>query len=140
VEPSEGPRGMLTHILDAAVETSVATAYEPAWLAPEENAVVYSLLLLNVLLQLFDGIATYSGLQLGIREGNPLLHHAFRLWGVAPSLLVFKAQACALLLIVYRLAGEKLARPALGMLAGVYSVCSLIPWLGTFVVLFMRYI
>lgn len=132
--------GMNTKILDLTVETPVPAAYQLAASVAEENEVVYRLLLLNILLQVFDGIATYSGHHLGIREGNPLLRNAFHLWGVAPSLLVFKAQACALLLIIYRMAGEELARPAFGLLAGVYSVCSLIPWLGTFVALFAGYI
>src|SRR6185369_9225983 len=35
------------------------------------------LLVLNLLLQLFDGIATYQGLQVGFREANPLLLRAF---------------------------------------------------------------
>jgi hypothetical protein len=131
---------MSTKVLDLTVETPVAVAYEPPWLAPDDNAVVYRLLLLNILLQLFDGIATYSGLHLGIHEANPLLRNAFHLWGVAPSLLVVKAHACALLLIVYGIAGEELTRPAFALLAGVYSVCSLIPWLATFLVLFVRYI
>ena len=132
--------GMSTKVLDLTVETPVAAAYELAAEVAQDNAVVYRLLLLNILLQLFDGIATYSGHHMGIREGNPLLRNAFHLWGVAPSLLVFKAQACALLLIIYRIASEELARPAFGLLVGVYSVCSLIPWLGTFVALLAGYI
>jgi hypothetical protein len=122
--------------LELTVEP-VAAAYE---LAPNDTAVAQRLLLLNILLQLFDGIATYAGLQLGIDEGNPLLRSAILTWGVAPGLLVFKAEACALLLIVYRIAGDELRRPAFSLLAGVYSVCSLIPWLATFVALFMHYI
>ena len=132
--------GMSAKVRDLAVEAPLAAAYELAASQADDAAIVYRLLLLNILLQLFDGIATYSGVHLGIREGNPLLRNAIHVWGVAPGLLVFKAQACALLLIVYRLAGEELARPALGLLAGVYSVCSLLPWLGTFVALFVRYI
>ena len=135
-----GQRTMSTKVLDLAVEPALAAAYELAASEADENAIVYRLFLLNILLQLFDGIATYSGHYLGIREGNPLLRNAFHLWGVAPSLFIFKTQACALLLIVYRIARGELARPAFGLLASVYSVCSLVPWLGTFVVLFMRYL
>lgn len=134
-----GQQGMGRNVLDSAVATPLLGVYELGASLAEDNAVVYRLLLLNILLQLFDGLATYSGLHLGIREGNPLVRNAIHLWGVAPGLLLFKAQACALLVIVYRLAGD-LARPALGLLACVYSVCSLIPWLGTFVALFMHYI
>ena len=140
VERAVEQRGMNRDVLDSAVAAPLAGAYELAASLAEDSAVLHRLLFLNILLQLFDGIATYSGVHLGIREGNPLLRNAIHLWGVAPGLFVFKAEACALLFIVYRLAGEELARPALGLLAGVYSVCSLIPWLGTFVALFVRYI
>jgi uncharacterized protein DUF5658 len=139
VERVVGQPGMSRKTLDSAVATPVAGAHQLAASLAQDNVGVYHLLLLNISLQLFDGVATYSGLHLGIREGNPLLRNAIHLWGVAPGLLVFKAEACALLWLVYRLAGEELARPALGLLAGVYSVCSLIPWLGTFVLLLVRY-
>ena len=33
---------------------------------------------LNVALQLWDGIATYYGLSLGVQEGNPLLRRSSR--------------------------------------------------------------
>jgi len=131
---------MSTKVLDLTAQTPVAAACQVRLALAEDNEVVYRLLILNILLQLFDGIATYSGLHLGIHEGNPLLRSAFHLWGVVPCLLIVKAQACALLLFVYRIAGEELVRPALSLLAGVYSVCSLIPWLGTFAALLVRYL
>ncbi len=89
----------------------------------------YHLFLLNVVLQLFDGIATYSGLHLGVGEANQLLCNAFRLWGVGLSLILFKAFACGTLVLLYRNAPEELSRRALTFLAGVYSIFSLIPWL-----------
>lgn len=107
-------------------------------LVPERSKVLYWLFVLNIVLQVFDGIATYSGLHLGIREGNPLLRNAFALWGVVPTLLFLKTNACGLLLFIYRFASPKLAVPALTMLAGVYSVCSLIPWLGMLFGLLVR--
>lgn len=111
------------------IEAPAIGPYAVAAFSPERSSVLYQLFVLNIVLQIFDGIATYNGLQFGIREGNPLLRDAFHLWGVGSTLLVFKANACALLLSVYRFAGAHLALPALSLLAAVYSVCSLIPWL-----------
>lgn len=102
------------------------------------SPVLFSLLLLNLVLQLFDGVATYAGLHLGIQEGNPLLRDAFAFWGLGTGLLLIKGHACGLLLMLYRLASESLAVTALGMLAAVYSVCSLVPWLGTFALIIFK--
>jgi hypothetical protein len=92
-----------------------------------------NLLILNVALQLFDGIATYQGIQVGFREGNPLLLAVFAKIGVGPGLLLFKAKACALLLLVHQTAPPRLGVPVLRMLAAVYCVLSLGPWLAMFV-------
>ena len=96
--------------------------------AEEPRNVLYDLFLLNIVLQMFDGMATYSGMQMGVREGNQLLCSAFAVWGVGPSLLLFKAFACGMLLLLYRNSGEEIGRPALTLLAVVYCACSLGPW------------
>jgi hypothetical protein len=88
-----------------------------------------ALLLLNILLQIFDGVATAQGLRLGIHEGNHLLIAAFNYWGVGPSLVVFKSFACAALVFVYSAARQEVVRTALGAIAAVYCACSLVPWL-----------
>ena len=124
--------------LDLVFEAPVAAYGLTESYLPERNRVLYQLLILNLLLQIFDGIATYSGLQLGIREANPLLRTAFHMWGMVPALVVSKAQACGLLLLIYWIASEQLAVLALGVLAAVYSVCSLIPWLGVLFALLLR--
>ena len=87
-----------------------------------------TLLLLNILLQIFDGVATAQGMSLGIREGNRLLAAAFTYWGVGPSLVIFKAFACGALVFVYAAARQEVARKALGAIAAVYCTCSLVPW------------
>jgi hypothetical protein len=87
------------------------------------------LLLLNILLQVFDGVATAQGLRLGIREGNHLLAAAFNYWGVGLSLVVFKTFACGALVFVYAAARREVARKALGAIAAIYCTCSLVPWL-----------
>jgi len=99
---------------------------------------MYHLFALNVALQMFDGIATYSGLREGWSEANPLLRHTFLALGVGPSLLLFKAKACGLLVLLHRLAPAYLAAHVLRLLAAVYCVCSLGPWLAKFLALFSR--
>jgi Domain of unknown function (DUF5658) len=90
------------------------------------------LLILNLALQLFDGVATYSGIQVGFREGNPLLLALFAKIGVGPALLLFKAKACGLLLLVHQTAPARLGVRVLQLLAAVYCLMSLGPWLAMF--------
>jgi Domain of unknown function (DUF5658) len=90
------------------------------------------LLYLNLALQTFDGVATYQGLRLGFSEANPILLAAFHLIGVGPALLLFKAKACGLLVLLRRAAPARLGVAVLRGLAVVYCVLSLGPWLGKF--------
>jgi hypothetical protein len=114
-----------------------ASAVRLAW---KPDALLYRLLILNIVLQIFDGVATYAGLHIGMHEGNPLLRDAFQWWGVVPALLLFKAQACGLLVFVFRFAGARLAVFALALLAAVYCTFSLIPWLSLFGAFLLRFI
>jgi hypothetical protein len=96
---------------------------------------LYRLLILNVALQLFDGVATYQGMRIGVREANPLLVAAFSVLGVGPALLLFKAKACALLVLLHRATPARIGVYVLRGLAAVYCLLSLGPWLGKFVTL-----
>jgi hypothetical protein len=93
---------------------------------------VYRLLILNLALQLFDGVATYQGLRLGFHEANPLLVAAFGVLGVGPALLLFKAKACGLLVLLHQATPARVGIPVLRTLAAIYCVLSLGPWLGKF--------
>jgi hypothetical protein len=104
-------------------------------LEPAPNTHLYQLFLLNLVLQMFDGIATYSGVQLGFGEANPFLRYTFGVLGVGPTLLLFKAKACGLLLLLHRRAPRRLCTQALRLLAAVYCVFSLGPWLAKFLAL-----
>jgi hypothetical protein len=103
-----------------------------------EHRRVYDLFVLNIALQVFDAVATYQGLRIGVKEANPILASAFDLFGVGPALLLFKAKACGLLFLLNRNPAHRLVAPTLSLLAGVYCVMSLIPWLGKFIALFFR--
>jgi hypothetical protein len=93
------------------------------------------LLGLNLVLQLFDGVATYQGLGVGWGEANPLLVAAFGMIGVGPALLFFKAKACGLLLLVHRFTPVPVGIKVLRLLAVVYCTFSLAPWLTKFMYL-----
>lgn len=95
---------------------------------PHPERGILALVILNLALQLFDGVATYVGMRSGFHEANPLLAWAFGHMGTATALLLFKLHACACLLLLWRLRGSGLAVPALGVSAVVYAVCSFAPW------------
>ena len=97
-----------------------------------DNAQLFQLFFLNVALQIFDGVATYEGIHVGWKEANPLLVSAFAYLGVGPTLLLFKAKACFLLVMLHRNDHHRLVPPVLLFLACAYSAFSLLPWLAKF--------
>jgi hypothetical protein len=84
--------------------------------------------LLNIVLQAFDGLATYQGLSLGVQEGNPLMYSAMLHWGVGETLLGTKGAACAILPLFLLLRQRSLSVWALALTAGVYLLLSFVPW------------
>jgi hypothetical protein len=96
------------------------------------DAKLWALLSLNLVLQLFDGIATYQGLRVGWAEANPLLVAVFGMMGVGPGLLLFKLKACVLLLLVYRFTPAPVGIRVFQLLAAVYCTFSLAPWMAKF--------
>ena len=90
---------------------------------------IYDLFVLNIALQLFDAVATYEGLRIGCKEGNPILVSAFASFGVIPALMLFKAKACGLLFLLSRYRRHQIVIPVLTFLATVYCAMSLGPWL-----------
>ena len=85
---------------------------------------------LNILLQIVDGILTYSALQLGMTEGNPLLSASMETVGIGSALLLYKSTACGLLLLVQRRLRPTLGGPVLLGLATATVLLALVPWLG----------
>ena len=55
------------------------------------------LVVLNLLLQVWDGLATYYGLSHGVQKGNPLLRSCMEYWGVGVTLVGAKSAACVFL-------------------------------------------
>jgi hypothetical protein len=62
---------------------------------------IWSYFLLNLLLQVFDGLLSYHALSEGVPEVNPLVRRVISEWGVAWGLFYAKAFACALLLLIF---------------------------------------
>jgi len=89
------------------------------------------LLALNLAIQVLDGLATWGGLRAGYGEGNPLLRAAMLQIGTGPALCLFKLEACACLLLLWRLRRSWIAGPALAACAVIYLTCAIGPWAAT---------
>lgn len=87
---------------------------------------------MNLGLQVWDGLATYYGLQLGEPEGNPLLQAIMMEWGVGWALLGAKSAACMFLVILRALGTHQLIARALILTASYYVLVSFIPWMFVF--------
>ena len=85
---------------------------------------VRDLLILNLMLQAFDGLFSYQAFSVGAVEGNPLVSAAISSWGMIYGLLYKKFLACALLFLIFALARRhrELVRRAMIVTASVY-VC-----------------
>jgi len=81
------------------------------------------LLIVNLLLQLVDGLASYHIISAGVPEENPIVASAIANWGVSGGLFYSKALGCALVLLVFLLRhkAEVIATQGLTVLAYVYS-------------------
>ena len=98
-----------------------------SWTSSEEF--LYCLLLLNLALQVWDGLATYLGMQLGVPEGNPLLRGWMGDWGVGWAVVSAKTASCGLLVLLHCLGDLFLSRVAMIFTAGLYFSFSFVPWL-----------
>jgi uncharacterized membrane protein len=87
-----------------------------------------ALFFINIALQAFDGVATYTGIQVGFGEGNPLLARAMETYGLASTLIVAKVLACLLLCVLWVNRQSRLALPGFALTATVYALGSLGPW------------
>ena len=83
--------------------------------------------LLNLLLQVFDGLLSYHVLSAGVPEANPLVRNAISAWGIIWGLLYWKTLACVLLLLIFMLRHKRraLTVKAFTLTAAVYGYFSL---------------
>ena len=101
-----------------------------------KERVLGALLLLNLWLQIFDGVATYLGVTAGYGEGNPLVAASFTHVGVVPALCLAKLYACGCLIVIWHLRRRSsLVMPALVATAVAYVAGSVAPWSAAFAAL-----
>lgn len=83
--------------------------------------------LLNLLLQIFDGLLSYQALSGGVPEANPLVSRAISEWGVVWGLLYSKTFACLLLLLIFAFRNRRrsLTIKAFAFTAAVYGCVSI---------------
>ena len=99
---------------------------------PVPESRLHQLFVLNVALQLFDGIATWQGVHLW-GEGNPVMQVLMASLGVGLALLLIKAKACIFLVLLRRCWRYREAYEALVVLAAFYTWFSFVPWMARFV-------
>ena len=94
--------------------------FPPSW--------VSLLVVMNLALQVWDGLATYYGLSQGMQEGNPLLRSCMEYWGVGVTLVGAKSVACVFLIYLREVASLSVSQWGLVVAAGSYVVVSVLPW------------
>src|SRR5206468_7512914 len=75
-------------------------------MASTRERMLGALLLVNLWLQIFDGVATYLGVTAGYGEGNPIVAATFTHIGMGPALVVAKLYACGCLVLIWHLRGR----------------------------------
>ena len=86
------------------------------------------LFIVNLLLQTWDGLATYYGLALGVQEGNPLIQSVMEHLGTGWGLLGAKGFACGLLFVLRAFSQYGICVEGLLLTAVSYFVFSFLPW------------
>ena len=87
---------------------------------------IRDLLILNLTLQVFDGLFSYQVFSLGAAEANPFVSAAISSWGVTYGLLYKKALACALLLLVFASRHRLPSRRGLIVTASAYVAVTVV--------------
>ena len=84
-------------------------------------------MILNLALQVFDGVATYVGWEQH-GEMNPILSAGFDSFGAGPTLLAAKVIAIMFVLVLATTPRRSLATIGLGITFTAYTALSLVPW------------
>ena len=86
------------------------------------------LFVVNLSLQVWDGLATYYGLSLGVQEDNPFTRAVIEHLGAGWGLLIVKGLACGLLLVLRVFNEYVLCVQGLLLTAVSYFVFSFLSW------------
>jgi hypothetical protein len=92
------------------------------------EARLHQVFVLNLVLQLFDGIATWQGVHVW-GEGNPVLELVMASVGVGIAVLLAKVFASAFLVMLRRCWRYREAYAALIVVATFYTAFSFVPWM-----------
>ena len=95
--------------------------------APLMSAVWFPFIL-NLLLQIFDGVLSYHFLSEGVPEANPLVSRVISEWGVVWGLFYSKTFACVLLFLIFALRNRRrsLTLKAFTVTAAVYGCVAIV--------------
>lgn len=85
------------------------------------------LVILNLALQVFDGVATYVGWEQH-GEMNPILSAGFESFGAGPTLVVAKVIAILFVLVLAMTPRRSLGAIGLGITFTAYTALSFVPW------------
>jgi uncharacterized membrane protein len=91
------------------------------------RATLLLLVVLNLALQLFDGVATYVGWEQH-GEMNPILAAGFHHFGAGPTLVAAKLSAVLFILVLATTPRRDLATIGLGITFTAYTAFSFVPW------------
>ena len=116
------PAALFLNVFTASGGIQVA---EP--LPVQSSLQIAILVVLNLALQLFDGIATYIGWQQH-GEMNPILSAGFDHFGAGPTLFVAKATAILFVFVLASTPRRSLATGGLALTLTAYTVFSFVPW------------
>jgi len=86
-----------------------------------------ALLVVNLALQVWDGLATYGGLSHGVQEGNLLVQSCMADYGVGVTLVGAKAAACLFLTYLSHTVSLAVSQWGLMLTAISYVLFSFIP-------------
>lgn len=93
-----------------------------------KQGTIAGLTLINILLQMVDGLASYHILSAGVPEGNPLLVNYIAQWGVFGGLVYAKAIGCILVILLFMLRKrvETVVAHGLTIMMYVYSILAVL--------------
>ena len=114
-------------IFSALALTPQSGGHKAKWMTAPLIPAVWFPFVLNLFLQVFDGLMSYAVLSEGVPEANPLVSRAISEWGVVWGLFYSKTFACVLLLLIFAFRNRRrsLTIKAFTVTAAVYGYVSI---------------
>ena len=114
-------------VATACIRKAYAPLRRCAFAPGKKKPIVWGLLLLNLFLQLFDGLVSHHVLAQNVPEMNPLVAAMIGACGLSIGLLLSKGMAAALLAFVFLMRRQQpaLVIKGLSLTAAVYAIHSI---------------